>query len=120
MGTIKVGQRAPKAYSSEGESQSVSWTGGKSVTLADEEKNALIESIMQLPKEKRVQAMRSSGLHAEADEYESYLATEHIREMNGGVEPAGESLSEAKAEPEGESDESSGRKRSRKSKRGRA
>lgn len=82
MGTIKVGQKNPKPYQS---------TGFTTVTaekekaapkvLGENEKKELIEGIMRMPVEKRVAALRDAGLASEADEYETYLASEHLRKL---------------------------------------
>lgn len=82
MGTIKVGQKNPKTYQS---------TGFTTVTaekekaapkvLVENDKNKLIEEVMKLPVENRVAALRKAGLSQEADEYETYLADEHLRKL---------------------------------------
>ena len=99
MGTIKVGQKNPKTYQS---------TGFTTVTaekekaapkvLGENEKKELIEGIMRMPVEKRVAALRDAGLSQEADEYETYLADEHLRKLY--EENRARRLSEIMALPE--------------------
>lgn len=50
-------------------------------TMSDEERKALYEALLKLPKDKIVPALRSAGLSAEADEVENKFAEEHLLEM---------------------------------------
>ena len=99
MGTIRVGQKNPKTYQSTGfTTVTAEKTKAAPKVLSEDEKKKLIDSIMQLPTEKRVAALRNAGLSKEADEYETYLADEHIRELN--EENRAKRLAEIKAMPE--------------------
>lgn len=99
MGTIRVGQKNPKVYQSTGfTTVTASQTKAAPKVLSEDEKKKLIDSIMQMPTDKRVTALRSAGLSKEADEYETYLADEHIRELN--EENRAKRLAEIKAMPE--------------------
>ena len=99
MGTIRVGQKNPKVYQSTGfTTVTASQTKAAPKVLSEDEKKKLIDSIMQMPTDKRVAALRSAGLSKEADEYETYLADEHLRELN--EENRAKRLAEIKAMPE--------------------
>jgi hypothetical protein len=49
--------------------------------MSDEERRAMAEALMKLPKDRVVPALRSAGLDDEADAFEQRLAEEHILEL---------------------------------------
>lgn len=99
MGTIRVGKKGHKTYTSEGFSTvTASAKGAVQKVLSAEEKERLLSSIMSMPVEKRVGAMRAAGLNEKADEYETFLAEEHLRKMNEANRA--KRLAEIKAMPE--------------------
>lgn len=49
--------------------------------MSEEERKAMKEALMRLPKDRIVPALRSAGLSEEADEVEQQFAQEHLREM---------------------------------------
>ena len=49
--------------------------------MSDEERRAMADALMKLPKDRVVPALRSAGLDDEADAFEQRLAEEHIREL---------------------------------------
>lgn len=51
------------------------------VQMSDEDRKKLYDSLMTLPKDKRVPALRSAGLDKEADELEHQMAEEHLEDM---------------------------------------
>ena len=79
MRTIRIGRRGESSFNP-GE-PGASKMPPASETMTEEQRASYIESVMRMPKEKRVSALRSVGLGAEADELERSLAEEHLREL---------------------------------------
>ncbi|MBR1556506.1 MAG: hypothetical protein IJ647_01900 [Prevotella sp.] len=76
---IRVGKTNPKPFTAD-----ASMNLGRNAlkqTYTDEERKALVASLMRLPKDKVLPALRSAGLDKEADELEQKLAQEHLGEM---------------------------------------
>lgn len=79
MSEIRIGQKGEKTFFYPGTATVV---GGnvKKREYTKEEKEKLMESIRMMPKSKWVQALKSAGLAAEAEECERSLAAEHDHE----------------------------------------
>lgn len=84
MGQIRVGQKKQGTYRSTGFSTVANKAEEtpKPAAMSKESKDKLMEKIMSLLEAERVAAMRDNGLSDEADKYETFLAEEHLREIN--------------------------------------
>ena len=51
------------------------------VQMSDEDRKKLYDSLMTLPKDRRIPALRSAGLDKEADELEHQMAVEHLEQL---------------------------------------
>lgn len=91
---IRVGKSNPKPFTAD---TSFNINQGKqSQTYTADERKALVDSLMRLPKEKVIPALRSAGLDDEANALEQKMAQEHLGEMRK------EKLAEIMALPEEE------------------
>ena len=91
---IRVGKSNPKPFTAD---TSFNLNQGKqSQTYTADERKALVDSLMRLPKEKVIPALRSAGLDDEANALEQKMAQEHLGEMRK------EKLAEIMALPEEE------------------
>lgn len=91
---IRVGKSNPKPFTAD---TSFNLNSGKqSQTYTADERKALVDSLMRLPKDKVIPALRSAGLDDEANALEQKMAQKHLDEMRK------EKLAEIMALPEDE------------------
>lgn len=76
---IRVGRSNPKPF--DGDASINLHVGKQKQTYTEDERKALVDSLMRLPKDKIIPALRSAGLDKEADETEQKFAQEHLAEL---------------------------------------
>lgn len=76
---IRVGRSNPKPF--DGDASINLHVGKQKQTYTEDERKALVDSLMRLPKDKIIPALRSAGLDKEADEVEQKFAQEHLGEL---------------------------------------
>lgn len=76
---IRVGRSNPKPFN--GDASINLHVGKQKQTYTEDERKALVDSLMRLPKDKIIPALRSAGLDKEADEVEQKFAQEHLGEL---------------------------------------
>ena len=76
---IRVGRSNPMPFN--GDASINLHVGKQKQTYTEDERKALVDSLMRLPKDKIIPALRSAGLDKEADEIEQKFAQEHLAEL---------------------------------------
>ena len=79
MRTIRVGRKDQRSFNPSEVAAEVKRPASES--WDDEQRARFLESVNQMPKEKRVSALRSVGLDDVADDMERSFAEEHLREV---------------------------------------
>ncbi len=76
---IQIGKSNPKPFTAD--AVFALHNAKQKPTYTEDERKALVASLMRLPKDKVVPALRSAGLDAEADELEQKMAQSHLVEL---------------------------------------
>lgn len=82
MGTIRVGQKKPKQFTTKGWTTVSKEDVGASKDLDKKDETSVLEDISGMPEVEQVSALRAAGFSEKADALERQLAEKHIQDIN--------------------------------------